>query len=56
MLIVYVLFFQRLRVSLENPFGADESPPLSASLFLSSISVAAGRRLVGRVAGQQDSV
>lgn len=51
-LIVYALFIQRLRVSLENPFGAGESARLSASLFLSSISVAAGRRPVGRAAGQ----
>ena len=52
---MYVLFIQRLRVSLENPFGAGESARLSASLFLGSISVAARRRPVGRVAGQQDS-
>ena len=36
----------------KNPFGAGESPCLSDSLFLSSISVAAGRRPAGRVAGQ----
>lgn len=50
MLIMHVLLFQRLRVYLENPFGAGESPCLSASLFLSSINVAAGRRPAGRVA------
>lgn len=55
MLIMHALLFQRLRVYLENPFGAGESPCLSASLFLSSINVAAGRRPAGRVAGHQDS-
>lgn len=55
MLIMHALLFQRLRVYLENPFGAGESPCLSASLFLSSINVAAGRRTAGRVAGHRDS-
>lgn len=55
MLIMCLLFFQRVKGSLENPFGAGESSCLSASLFLSSINVAAGKRPVGGVAGQQDS-
>lgn len=55
MWIIHVLLFQSVRIYVENSFGAGESPCLSASLFLSSINVAAGRRSVGRVARHQDS-
>lgn len=52
-LCTYIVYFQRLRLSLENPSGAGESPGLSASLWSApSVWRQADSWQDGRAAGQ----